>query len=88
MSKPTLTSKQHIMLDFIERYITDHRVAPLIREVQLGCQIASYKSAIDRLNAIERKGFIKRLPNKHRGIKLARRAQPSPATPELLPQSS
>ena len=76
------------MLDFIERYITDRRVAPLIREVQSGCQIASYKSAIDRLNAIERKGFIKRLPNKHRGIKLVRRAQPSPALPEWLPQSS
>ena len=88
MSKPTLTSKQQIMLDFIERYVTDRRVAPLIREVQSGCQIASYKSAIDRLNAIERKGFIKRLPNKHRGIKLMRRAQSSPATPEWVPQSS
>lgn len=88
MAKPTLTSKQQLMLDFIERYVTDHRVAPLIREIQSGCQIASYKSAIDRLNAIERKGFIKRLPNKHRGIKLARRAQPSSAPPELLPQSS
>jgi SOS-response transcriptional repressor LexA len=46
----------------------------LIREIQLGCQIASYKSALDRLNALERKGFIKRTPNKHRGIRLGRHA--------------
>ena len=62
------------MFEFIQRYFNEHRQSPLIREVQLGCQIASYKSAIDRLNALERKGCIKRVPNKHRGIKLIRRA--------------
>ena len=46
----------------------------MIREIQLGCQIASYKSALDRLNALERKGFIKRAPNKHRGIRVLRRS--------------
>ncbi len=58
------------MLEFLQRYVGEHRQSPLIREIQSGCQIASYKSAIDRLNALERKGFIKRLPNKHRGVKL------------------
>jgi SOS-response transcriptional repressor LexA len=60
------------MLEFIWQYMTQHRAAPLIREVQLGCQIASYKSAVDRLNALERKGFIRRTPSRHRGIRLAR----------------
>ena len=58
------------MFGFIQRYIEEHRRSPFIREIQLGCQIASYKSAIDRLNALERKGFIKRTPNKHRGIRI------------------
>ena len=61
------------MLAFIERYFEKHRCSPLIREIQADRQIASYKSAIDRLNALERKGFIRRIPNKHRGIKVIRR---------------
>jgi len=60
------------VFEFIQQYFNDHRHSPLIREIQLGCQIASYKSALDRLNALERKGLIKRAPNKHRGIKLIR----------------
>ena len=61
------------MFDFVQRYLTEHRKSPFIREIQLACQITSYKSALDRLNALERKGFIKRAPNKHRGIRLVRR---------------
>lgn len=62
-----------MVLEFIERYVDERRCAPLIREIQVDCQIASYKSAIDRLNALERKGLIKRAPNKHRGIRLIRK---------------
>ena len=88
MAKRSLTKKQHAMLASIERYFNEHRCSPLIREIQAACQIASYKSAIDRLNALEHKGFIKRVPNKHRGIKLVRRslepqAKPADASPSL-----
>ena len=79
--KHLLTKKQQTVFEFIQRYFQDYRRSPLIREIQLGCQIASYKSAIDRLNALERKRFIRRLPNKHRGIKLLRRAAGTSATP-------
>ena len=78
----SLTKKQHTMLAFIERYFSEHRQSPLIREIQADCQIASYKSAIDRLNALERKGLIKRVPNKHRGIKVLRRAAAAQAVTE------
>lgn len=80
MAKLTLTSKQQAVLDFIERYMAEHHSAPLIREIQLGCQIVSYKSAIDRLNALEHKGYLKRRPNKHRGIRIVRRAPAHPST--------
>ena len=79
MTKFSLTNKQQLLLEFVERYIGEHRYAPLIREIQLGCGIASYKSAVDRLNVLERKGLIRRLPNKHRGIKLIRRKLQAPA---------
>ena len=72
MAKTSLTPKQAVVFEFIQRYVNEHRRSPLIREVQAGCHIASYKSALDRLNAIERKGLIKRAPNKHRGIKIIR----------------
>ena len=56
---------------FIQRYLDEHHISPFIREIQTGCQISSYKSTIDRLNALEHKGYLKRLPNKHRGIAVA-----------------
>ena len=87
MTKHSLTHKQQTVFHFIKRYLSEHRMSPLIREIQYGCQIASYKSALDRLNALERKGLIKRQPNKHRGIRLGRRVLPEVgavlATPEL-----
>ena len=74
------------MLEYIQAYIAEHRHSPLIREIQAACQIASYKSAIDRLGALEHKGFIKRVPNKHRGIKIVKRMlQAVPIRPEPAP---
>ena len=74
LTPDVLTQKQQAVLAFIQRYFGEHRRSPFIREIQLGCQIVSYKSALDRLNALERKGFIKRLTNKHRGIRIVRKA--------------
>jgi len=66
----SLTLKQNEVLLFIKSYLSWHRRSPYIREVQHGCGISSYKGALDKLLAIERKGYIKRTPNKHRSIKL------------------
>ena len=74
LATQALTQKQQAVLDFIQRYFSEHRRSPLIREIQLGCQIISYKSVVDRLNALEHKGFLRRAPNKHRGIRLIRKA--------------
>ena len=85
--KYSLTQKQQAVLDYIQRYHLEHRRTPFIREIQLGCQIASYKSAIDRLNALERKGYIKRTPNKHRGIMLVPRPAEVAPSVETAPVS-
>ena len=64
----------------------EYRRAPFIREIQSACQVASYKSVIDRLNALERKGFIKRIPNKHRAIRIRHKVpefQPVVAAPAI-----
>jgi SOS-response transcriptional repressor LexA len=93
VTQGTLTDKQQTVFEFIQRYFTEHRRSPLIREIQLGCRITSYKSAIDRLNALERKRFIRRAPNKHRGIRVLRRPAESPVAvaaggPSAWPQPS
>lgn len=67
-----LTQKQQTVLSYIQSYLATYQQSPLIREIQDGCQIASYKSTLDRLNSLERKGLIKRILNKHRGIHLLR----------------
>ena len=65
------------------QYVAEHRQSPLIRESQLACQIVSYKSALDRLNAPEHKGSLKRLPGKHRGIRVPRRLRFAPTAPPV-----
>ncbi len=70
MEKVKLTKKQKAVLDFIKAHMAKNKKAPYIREIQQACGINSYKSAVDKLLALEKKGRIKRSMNKHRGIKL------------------
>lgn len=73
------------MLQFISSYMAQYRRSPLIREIQLGCNILSYKSVVDRLNSLEHKGYIRRIPNKHRGIRVLRRPLLEPAAAAAEP---
>ena len=83
-----LTQKQQTVLDYLHRYLGEHRRAPFLREIQEACRIASYKSVIDRLNALEHKGFIKRIPNKHRAIHIQRKAHAILQTRGAQPEST
>ena len=68
MEKRVLTQKQRIVYDYIKTYIDKNSISPYIREVQEGCNIQCYKSAVDKLLALEKKGYIKRSISKHRSI--------------------
>lgn len=81
-----LTEKQQVILRYLQAYLTTHQQSPLIREIQSGCGIVSYKSTVDRLNALERKGWIERVTNKHRGIHLLRRLEDAPSLSAEDPQ--
>jgi len=70
MTGRTLTEKQKNVFEFIKLYIGMHDRAPYIREIQDACSITSYKSAVDKLLALEKKGYIKRQINKHRSIQI------------------
>ena len=63
-----LTSRQQEVFNFVRGYIEKNKRAPYIREIQEGCDIFSYKAAVDKLLSLEKKGYIRRILNKHRGI--------------------
>lgn len=68
-----LTPHQEKVYLFIKEYIALNKCSPYIRQIQESCNIRSHKSVIDRLNALERKGYIKRKISQHRSIRLVTR---------------
>lgn len=70
MGNNHLTLRQAQTYEFLKTYFVQNRRAPYLREIQEGCQIRSHKSVIDKLLALERKGYIRRRLNKHRSIRL------------------
>jgi SOS-response transcriptional repressor LexA len=70
MTNYSLTSKQKRVYDYVKTYLQTNKKSPYIREVQEACEISSYKGAVDKLMALEKKGYITRKLNKHRGIVL------------------
>ena len=70
MEHYVLTQKQRDVYDYIRCYMEKNSKSPYIREIQEGCGIQCYKSAVDKLLALEKKGYIKRAMNKHRSIVL------------------
>ena len=70
-----LTPNQEQVYLFIKGYIVKNKHAPYQHEIQRACNINSHKCVIDRLTALERKGYIKRKLNQHRSIKLVNRME-------------
>ncbi len=66
-----LTKRQREILKFIEDYIRIHGVAPSIRDIatKFGIQV---RAVSDHLKALERKGYIRKIPRKGRGISLVK----------------
>jgi SOS-response transcriptional repressor LexA len=70
MPNNNLTTNQEQVYAFVRQYISQNKRAPYLREIQLSCNIKSHKTVIDRLTALERKGYIKRKMSQHRSIRL------------------
>lgn len=77
-----LTSKQRELLDFIETRLEDNGVSPSFEEMKEALGLRS-KSGIHRLiSALEERGFLQRLPNRARALKVVREgAAPKPPAP-------
>ena len=80
MRKP-LTKKQNRIFEFVRKHVQDIGYPPTVREIGTNFRI-SEKGAHDHLNAIEKKGYIWRIPKKPRAIEILE------FVPKKLPQAA
>ncbi len=65
-----LTNKQHNFLSFLTKYIRENGYPPTIREIVCHLKLASTNSVKKYLDILERKGYIRRIPNSPRAIEV------------------
>ncbi len=73
-----LTPRQEEILQFLMRYQAQHRHAPTLVEIQQHCGFKSRSSVQEQLTVIERAGYIQRIPNATRAIKLLKEPESNP----------
>lgn len=70
MEKKPLTKAQKNMLDFIQGYMRKNQLPPTYEEIAGNFGFKSKNAVETHLRALERKGVIKKIANKSRGIRL------------------
>lgn len=74
MDAPHLTQRQQDVFDLIRHLIVTRGYGPTVREIGDHFQIKSPNGVMCHLKALERKGLIRRSPNKSRAIELCHEA--------------
>jgi repressor LexA len=72
-----LTKRQAEVLDFISRFTREKGFPPTVRELASHLDLAGPRGAAKHLEALERKGWIRRLPGISRGLEIVQE-HPSP----------
>ncbi len=67
-ARPPLTDRQRELLDWIRE--NSRLAAPTVREIAAAHGIASPNGVQCHLNALERKGYLRRNPNKARSVEV------------------
>ncbi len=73
-----LTDRQRSVYDFLRDKIVNRGYGPTVREIGEQFDISSPNGVMCHLKALEKKGLIKRSPNKSRAIELTRAAAREP----------
>lgn len=68
-----LTQRQRKVLEFISTYLDTHGYPPTLREISGHLGISGTLGVMKHLNALERKGFIRKDPGSSRGIVIKNR---------------
>jgi repressor LexA len=70
MEQPRLTDRQAAVLAFVQEWSARHGVPPTVREVAARFGFRSPRAAADHLDALVRKGALRRTPNTARGLRI------------------
>jgi len=77
MEARPLTGQQQRVLEFLEQHGRDHGFPPTYREIGQAIGVGNVNAVRGHIAALEKKGYISRLPEKARSIQIVRHA-PSP----------
>ena len=69
--KARLTERQNQAYEFIRSYLRQHRRPPTLKEIGGALGIRSSNGVFKLLQALEHKGYIRRVPHEARGLSLA-----------------
>ncbi|MEL6898213.1 MAG: transcriptional repressor LexA [Planctomycetota bacterium] len=83
---PSLTQRQQNVYDLIRECIVQRGYGPTVREIGEHFDIKSPNGVMCHLKALERKGLIRRSPNKSRAIELTHAADRSPHAMPMVGQ--
>ena len=67
-----ITFRQQQILDFLQDHLSGSGYPPTLREIAAEFGLSGPRAAVKHLNALERKGFIRRSPGSSRGIEILR----------------
>ncbi len=65
-----LTERQKEVFDFIKAYIAQHGISPTLTEINKKFDMGSSSAAHQHVQALQRKGYLKKLPFQARAISL------------------
>ena len=68
-----LTKRQKELLDYLTAYIEQHGYAPTLEEIGRNFALGSLATVHKHLQNLERKGHIRRLPNRSRALEVTPR---------------
>src|SRR5580698_9188490 len=83
MNKPSLTTRQQEIYDFLRDKIVSRGYGPTVREIGLAFEIKSPNGVMCHLKALEKKGLIKRTGFQARAIQLMDHRPPAVGLPML-----
>ena len=66
----SLTKRQKKILDYIRGFISLHGYSPTLKEIAARFHLASLNGVYKHLQALEKRGFIRRLSNQSRSIQI------------------
>lgn len=83
--KTALTNKQQLIYDFLSRQIRTKGYPPSIREICAEIGLSSTSTVHAHLEALEKRGYIRRSPSKNRSIELLKEEKESTLEFEEVP---